>query len=167
MNNIIIYVFILFYQFFTSDIIFRLNIIANNFINFIKTNINGNPISLKSNAVVDNPISLKLNAVVDNPIYSIETKINSITNNRDNLKSNAIVNNTDIDLSSKTTEVYEFNFLRSLSNSNISEVNQFHCLNPLSQFEIRDLLIIDLPIFNNLHISLTNMILYLINLCRL
>jgi len=35
-------------------------------------------------------------------------------------------------------------------------------LSPLDQFEIRDLLSIDLPIFDNLHLSLTNIGLYLI-----
>ena len=37
----------------------------------------------------------------------------------------------------------------------------FSILNPLGQFEIRDLLIMDLPIINNIHISITNMVFYL------
>lgn len=39
--------------------------------------------------------------------------------------------------------------------------NMFTILNPLDQFEIRDLLIMEIPLINNIHISLTNMTLYL------
>jgi hypothetical protein len=38
--------------------------------------------------------------------------------------------------------------------------NEFNT--PLDQFEIRDYLILDAPILNNLHISLTNMVLYIL-----
>lgn len=38
----------------------------------------------------------------------------------------------------------------------------FTTSSPLDQFEIRDLLTLDVPILNNLHISLTNMVQYLI-----
>jgi F-type H+-transporting ATPase subunit a len=34
-------------------------------------------------------------------------------------------------------------------------------ISPLSQFEIRDLLSLDLSLFNNLHLSITNIGLYL------
>ena len=34
--------------------------------------------------------------------------------------------------------------------------------NPLDQFEIRDLISVDAPLFGNLHISLTNIALYLV-----
>ena len=33
--------------------------------------------------------------------------------------------------------------------------------NPLEQFEIRDIALIDLPILNNFHLSLTNIVEYL------
>ena len=39
--------------------------------------------------------------------------------------------------------------------------SSFNTLSPLSQFEIRDLLSIDAPIFGNLHISITNIGFYL------
>ena len=41
-------------------------------------------------------------------------------------------------------------------------MNNFIVLSPLDQFEIRDLLSINLSILNNSHISLTNIGLYLI-----
>jgi len=40
--------------------------------------------------------------------------------------------------------------------------SMFTILNPLDQFEIRDLLIMEIPLLNNIHISFTNMVLYLI-----
>jgi F-type H+-transporting ATPase subunit a len=47
----------------------------------------------------------------------------------------------------------------------LSHLNNFNSslntLSPLSQFEIRDLLSIDAPIFGNLHISITNIGFYL------
>jgi F-type H+-transporting ATPase subunit a len=43
----------------------------------------------------------------------------------------------------------------------INQNNDFSILSPLSQFEIRDLLSIDAPIFGNLHISITNIGFYL------
>ena len=45
-------------------------------------------------------------------------------------------------------------------NTNILNLNT-QITSPLDQFEIRDLLSIDAPILNNLHISLTNIGLYL------
>jgi F-type H+-transporting ATPase subunit a len=39
--------------------------------------------------------------------------------------------------------------------------SSFNTLSPLSQFEIRDLLSIDTPIFGNLHVSITNIGFYL------
>jgi hypothetical protein len=52
--------------------------------------------------------------------------------------------------------------MNTLSFINISEVSQDFITNsPLSQFEIRDLLSIDAPIFGNLHISITNIGFYL------
>ena len=47
--------------------------------------------------------------------------------------------------------------MNTLSLNNFKEITS-----PLSQFEIRDLLSIDAPILNNLHISLTNIVEYLI-----
>ena len=41
-------------------------------------------------------------------------------------------------------------------------LNNFLISNPLEQFEIRDLLIFDAPILGNLHISVTNIVLYLL-----
>ena len=46
-------------------------------------------------------------------------------------------------------------------NSNILNIITQEINSPLDQFEIRDLLSIDAPILNNLHISLTNIGLYL------
>ena len=46
-------------------------------------------------------------------------------------------------------------------NSNILNILTQEINSPLDQFEIRDLLSIDAPILNNLHISLTNIGLYL------
>ena len=43
----------------------------------------------------------------------------------------------------------------------LNQNNDFSILSPLSQFEIRDLLSIDDPIFGNLHISITNIGFYL------
>lgn len=39
--------------------------------------------------------------------------------------------------------------------------NFLHTTSPLDQFEIRDLITLDAPLLNNLHISLTNIVLYL------
>ena len=38
----------------------------------------------------------------------------------------------------------------------------FFIQNPLSQFEIRDLIILDLPLLNNIHLSLTNIAGYIL-----
>jgi hypothetical protein len=38
----------------------------------------------------------------------------------------------------------------------------FFIQNPLSQFEIRDLIILDFPLLNNIHLSLTNIAGYII-----
>lgn len=46
-------------------------------------------------------------------------------------------------------------------NELIYNANEFTTLNPLTQFEIRDLLIIDMPIINNIHLSFTNIVQYL------
>jgi F-type H+-transporting ATPase subunit a len=40
-------------------------------------------------------------------------------------------------------------------------ISQFEITTPLDQFEIRDLLSFNMPILNNLHLSLTNIGLYL------
>lgn len=37
----------------------------------------------------------------------------------------------------------------------------FFILNPLSQFEIRDLIVLDLPLINNIHLSITNILVYI------
>ncbi len=47
-------------------------------------------------------------------------------------------------------------------NTNILSLLNTEITSPLDQFEIRDLLSIDAPIFNHLHISLTNIGLYLV-----
>lgn len=41
------------------------------------------------------------------------------------------------------------------------DYNNIYISSPLSQFELRDLLSIDLPVLGNLHISITNIGLYL------
>lgn len=41
-------------------------------------------------------------------------------------------------------------------------LNNYITQNPLSQFEIRDLLILNIPILNNLHFSVTNVTEYLV-----
>lgn len=42
-----------------------------------------------------------------------------------------------------------------------NNISQIEITTPLDQFEIRDLLSIDMPILNSLHLSLTNIGLYL------
>jgi F-type H+-transporting ATPase subunit a len=46
-------------------------------------------------------------------------------------------------------------------NTNIVYNNLVFITSPLDQFEIRDLLIFDAPLLGNLHLSLTNITLYL------
>jgi hypothetical protein len=41
-------------------------------------------------------------------------------------------------------------------------LNNYITQNPLDQFEIRDLLILNIPILNNLHFSITNITEYLV-----
>jgi len=41
-------------------------------------------------------------------------------------------------------------------------LNNYITQNPLDQFEIRDLLILNIPLLNNLYLSLTNMTEYLV-----
>lgn len=41
-------------------------------------------------------------------------------------------------------------------------LNQLEVASPLDQFEIRDLISIDAPLLSNLHLSITNITLYLI-----
>jgi F-type H+-transporting ATPase subunit a len=40
--------------------------------------------------------------------------------------------------------------------------NLYNILNPLDQFEIKDIISLSLPIFNNLKINITNLAVYLI-----
>jgi hypothetical protein len=45
--------------------------------------------------------------------------------------------------------------------SSFSSINIINQKNPLSQFEIRDLVILNMPLINNLHLSITNITEYL------
>jgi len=58
-------------------------------------------------------------------------------------------------------KAYIKHYLKYNLNTNILSFLNKEITSPLDQFEIRDLLSIDAPILNNLHISLTNIGLYL------